>query len=93
MLLNFVALRASLSVGFAFFFSAVAAAKFVKVFKSVHELNKHLEESSGRKNLFKIEGSLEAASCLMSWRTPSQEPCGLALLEKREEEATTNKPV
>ena len=60
-----LALRASLSVGFAFFFSAVAAAKFVKVFKSVHELNKHLEESSGRKNLFKIEGSLEAASCLM----------------------------
>ena len=75
-----LALRASLC-RFCFFFSAVAAAKFVKVFKSVHELNKHLEESSGRKNLFKIEGSLEAASCLMCTYA-SQEPCGLALLEK-----------
>ena len=60
-----LALRASLSVGFAFFFSAVVAAKFVKVFKSERDLNKHLEESSGKKNLFKIEGLLEAASCLM----------------------------
>jgi zinc transporter ZupT len=60
-----LALRASLSVGFAFFFSAVVAAKFVKVFKSDRDLNKHLEESSGKKNLFKIEGLLEAASCLM----------------------------
>jgi zinc transporter ZupT len=59
-----LALRASLSVGFAFFFSAVVAAKFVKVFKSERDLNKHLEESSGKKNLFKIEGLLEAASCL-----------------------------
>lgn len=60
-----LALRASLSVGFAFFSSAVVAAKFVKVFKSEQDLNKHLEESSGKKNLFKIEGLLEAASCLM----------------------------
>ena len=60
-----LALRASLLVGFAFFFSAVVAAKFVKVFKSERDLNKHLEESSGKKNLFKIEGLLEAASCLM----------------------------
>ena len=59
-----LALRASMMVGSSFFSSSIIASKFLKHAVSEKTLTKHIE-NYGEKNLFKIEGLLEAASLVM----------------------------